>query len=86
MQKWQAQQVKLQKVLGRSGRFKSLSATMNDALVDGVTSDVKTVGTMIADLNTRFGATGETLKNLTKQFDDFSNVTGTGQRSNQWCC
>lgn len=60
--------------------LRSLSATMNDALVDGVTSDVKTVGTMIADLNTRFGATGETLKNLTKQFDDFSRVTGTGAK------
>lgn len=57
-----------------------LSSTMSDVLVGGVTASVKEVGVMIADLNTRFGVTGEALKDMTDRFDAFSRVTGTGTK------
>lgn len=34
-------------------------------------------GTAVGEINTRFGATGETLKGLSKQFIEFANINGT---------
>lgn len=53
----------------------------HDALVNGVARSAKEVGTMIADLNTRFGVTGKELTALTKQFSDFADVTGVDTKS-----
>lgn len=53
----------------------------HDALVNGVARSAKEVGTMIADLNTRFGVTGKELTVLTKEFSDFADVTGVDTKS-----
>lgn len=62
---------------GKTGEeLYKMRETVHDALVDGVGRSAQEVGKMMANLNTRFGAEGEQLKNLTKQFDKFSFVTG----------
>lgn len=62
---------------GKTGEeLYKMRETVHDALVDGVGRSAQEVGKMMADLNTRFGAEGEQLKELTKQFDKFSFVTG----------
>lgn len=53
-----------------------LSNNVRTAMREGVGRSASEVGEMIADLNTRFGATGSELTKLTKEFDKFSNVTG----------
>ena len=54
-----------------------LKDDMNTALVGGISQDIKTVGTMVADINTRFGSTGEELTKLTDRFGEFAVITGT---------
>ena len=62
---------------GKTGEeLYKMRETVHDALVDGVGRSAQEVGKMMANLNTRFGAEGEQLKKLTKQFDKFSFVTG----------
>lgn len=55
--------------------------TLHATLISGVGRDVTEVAGMIADLNTRFGATGEELVELTGLFDQFSNATGEDTRN-----
>lgn len=58
-----------------------LRENAHDALVEGVARSAKEVGTMIADLNTRFGATGDEVVQLTKDFDKFAKVTNTDTKT-----
>lgn len=58
-----------------------LKDTANDALINGVGRDASELGIMIADLNTRFGYTGEELEKMTDEFDKFSKVTGSDVKS-----
>lgn len=54
-----------------------LKESANDALVNGVGRSAEEVGTMIADLNTRFGLTGDALTEMTTKFHKFAKVTDT---------
>ena len=58
-----------------------LRQNVHSALINGVGRSAKEVGTMIADLNTRFGVTGEELTTLTGEFDKFANVTDTDTKT-----
>ena len=67
---------------GKTGEeLYKLRENVHDALVDGVARSAKEVGTMIADLNTRFGATGKEVVQLTKDFDKFAKVTDTDTKT-----
>lgn len=55
--------------------LKSLSASVSTSLINGVGRSAKEVGSMVADLNTRFGSVGEELNLLVDDFDMFSRVT-----------
>jgi phage-related minor tail protein len=59
---------------GLEGDFKAVAGT--------VTDDMGTVGQVLADLNTRTGATGDELQGLTKKVLDLSRITGTDAVSN----
>lgn len=61
--------------------LKSLSNSVSTSLINGVGRSASEIGNMVADLNTRFGSTGEELTNLIDQFDMFSSVTGTETKS-----
>ena len=62
---------------GKTGEeLYKLRENVHDSLVGGVARSAKEVGVMIADLNTRFGVTGDEVVALTKDFDKFSKVTG----------
>lgn len=66
---------------GASGEaLEELKETARQALMGGVGSDVETVAGMVADLNTRFGVTGEEAAALTNKFDSFSRVMGVDAR------
>lgn len=54
----------------------ALNQNLQNLMASGVGAPVKELGVMIADLNTRFGSTGEELETLTDQFDMFAGVTG----------
>lgn len=56
--------------------LESLERSSNKALVKGVGASVKETGKLIADLNTRFELTGETLENTAVDFGHFAKVTG----------
>lgn len=58
-----------------------LRENVHDALSQGVGRSAQEVGKMIADLNTRFHATGTELVSLTKQFDKFSSVVGVDTKN-----
>lgn len=67
---------------GKTGEeLYKLRENVHDALVDGVARSAKEVGTMIADLNTRFGVTGKEVVQLTKDFDKFAKVTDTDTKT-----
>ena len=67
---------------GKTGEeLYKLRENVHDALVEGVARSAKEVGTMIADLNTRFGVTGNEVVQLTKQFDKFAKVTDTDTKT-----
>lgn len=53
-----------------------LSNNVRNAMREGVGRSASEVGEMVADLNTRFGATGKELEKLVDEFDKFSDVTG----------
>lgn len=54
-----------------------LEESSYNALVNGVGKSVQETGKIIADLNTRFAVTGDSLTDLTVKFGKFSNVTST---------
>jgi TP901 family phage tail tape measure protein len=57
-----------------------LQDTLHKAMIEGIGRDAKEVGGMMADLNTRFGATEKELVDMTDQFDKFSAVMGVDAR------
>ena len=57
-----------------------LQDTFHKVMIEGVGRDAKEVGGMMADLNTRFGATEKELVDMTAIFDDFSSVMGVDAR------
>lgn len=66
---------------GATGKnLESLEASARAVMSDSVGRSAKEVGTMIADLNTRFGVTGKELEKLTKEFDTFASVTDSGTK------
>ena len=48
-----------------------------DELFTEMPIEMADAGTAVGEINTRFGATGETLKGLSKQFIEFANINGT---------
>lgn len=56
--------------------FANLSKSVQTAMKNGVGRSASEIGEMVADLNTRFGATGKELEKLVDEFDKFSSVTG----------
>lgn len=58
-----------------------LKDTANNTLVNGVGRSMDEVGVMIADLNTRFGYTGEQLEKMTDEFDKFAKVTNSNVKT-----
>ena len=52
------------------------NGNLQNLMISGVGSSMADIATNIADVNTRFGSTGEELETLVDQFDQFSNVTG----------
>jgi TP901 family phage tail tape measure protein len=76
-QQMNASMSEIAKGTGKTGEeLYKLRENVHDALVNGVARSAQEVGKMIADLNTRFGVTGDELVKLTKEFDAFSKVTG----------
>lgn len=53
-----------------------LERSSKKALVLGVGANVEQTGKLVADLNTRFGITGDTLEQTTVQFGKFAKVAG----------
>lgn len=56
--------------------LQNLSKSVRNAMKNGVGRSASEVGEMVADLNTRFGVTGEKLEKLVDEFDKYSDVTG----------
>ena len=76
-QQMNASMSEIAKGTGKTGEeLYKLRENVHDALVNGVARSAQEVGKMIANLNTRFGITGDELVKLTKEFDAFSKVTG----------
>lgn len=61
--------------------LKSLSKSVTNSMINGVGRSAQEIGSMVADLNTRFGATDKELEKLIQDFDAFSSVTGTGTKT-----
>lgn len=57
-----------------------LEQSFRNALINGVGAPASEVAGVVADLNTRFGITGDDLTELTGTFDDFAGVTGQDTR------
>lgn len=67
---------------GATGRaLKGLEADFK-SVVKGVPSDMASVSTAIADLNTRLGLSGRPLRDLSTQFLNLSRITGTEVSAN----
>lgn len=66
---------------GATGQtLRDLEHSFQDALINGVGAPVAEVAGAVADINTRFGVTGEELTELTDNFDAFAGVTGQDTR------
>lgn len=66
-------------VKGTGATGEALEGLKEDArksLVNGIGQDIETVSVMIANLNTRFGVSGDELQKLTDTFDMFAQATG----------
>lgn len=76
-QQMNASMAEIAKGTGATGeQLEKLRENVHDSLINGVARSAQEVGTMIADLNTRFKVTGNELNDLTVLFDKFSTVTG----------
>lgn len=72
----------LAKGTGAIGKdLKELTDTLSDTMISGVGRSMDEISNMMADINTRFGSTGEELKDLTSDFDQFADITGTDVRT-----
>ena len=58
----------------------SFEQSMRTALQDGVSLPAQQVAGVLADLNTKFGVTGNELTSMTEDFDQFARITGTDAR------
>lgn len=77
-EKIQAMTAQLVQGTGATGEaLYSLKDSAQDALINGVGRSAEEVGKMVAELNTRFDVTGDTLTEMTDRFDKFAKVTGT---------
>ena len=56
--------------------LEELNAVADDLFAE-MPIEMADAGTAVGEINTRFGATGETLKGLSKQFIEFANINGT---------
>ena len=56
--------------------LEELNAVADDLFTE-MPIEIADAGTAVGEINTRFGATGETLKGLSKQFIEFANINGT---------
>ncbi|MCR4714836.1 MAG: phage tail tape measure protein [Treponemataceae bacterium] len=56
--------------------LRSLETTAKDAMINGVGGSAQEVGQIIANLNTRFGVTGQKAVEMTDSFDQLSHVMG----------
>ena len=56
--------------------LEELNAVADDLFTE-MPIEMADAGTAVGEINTRFGATGETLKGLSKQFIEFANINGT---------
>lgn len=65
--------------IGTGASGKALDGLKDDfrAVFKSVPADAATVGTVIADLNTRMGVTGQTLQGLARQTINMGKITGT---------
>ena len=70
--------------IGTGATGEALAGLQDDfkAVFADVPADMATVGTAIADLNTRLGLTGKPLQDLSAQFIDLSRITGTDLATN----
>jgi len=70
--------------IGTGATGKELEGLQEDfkAVFADVPTDMASVSTAIADLNTRLGLTGKPLQDLSKQFIDLSRITGTDLKTN----
>ena len=70
--------IEIAKGTGETGeKLRKLTETAEKTMVKGFGRSTKELGVMVADLNTRFGATGEQLQDLTGEFDKFARITDT---------
>lgn len=67
---------------GATGKaLEDLQKSVSDSLLNGVGRATKEIGSMVADLNTRFGVTGDELTHLVDEFDMLSSVTGVDTKN-----
>ena len=57
--------------------LEGLQRSVTNVLSGGVHASIQQLGSMVAEINTRFDATGQQLEKMTVDFDRFANVTGT---------
>lgn len=77
-EKVQAMSSNIVKGTGATGEaLQKLKDSANDALINGVGRSAEEVGKIVADLNTRFGFTGDTLAEMTDKFEKFASVTNS---------
>jgi len=62
---------------GATGEALEELNAVTDDLFTEMPIEMADAGTAVGEINTRFGATGETLKGLSKQFIEFANINGT---------
>jgi TP901 family phage tail tape measure protein len=68
---------KIAKGTGATGeKLQQLNADFKDLLQRGIEQDMQDVGQAFADINTKWGLTGESLKTMTQNMADFADVTG----------
>lgn len=68
---------KIAKGTGATGeKLQQLNADFKDVLKSGVEQNMQDVAQAFADINTKFGLTGEALKAMTLHVSDFADVTG----------
>lgn len=76
-QEFNSAMAEIAKGTGATGEaLAEFNGNLQNLMISGVGSSMADIATNIADVNTRFGATGEELETLVDQFDQFAGVTG----------